>query len=647
MCGLTGLYSTMAAPERPELHRIVRAMTDTLVHRGPDSRDVWQDPDFPLALGHRRLAIIDLSPAGAQPMESACGRYMIAFNGEIYNFQDLRTQLENENGARFKGHSDTEVILAALQHWGLEKMLEAINGMFAFALWDRKFKALHLARDRFGKKPLYIGWAGSTLIFGSELKALCAHPDFRKDVSRAALTSYMRFGYVPAPLCMFEQVWQLPAGHLMSLDLPMLRGGQDLLPLMSAYWRHNDALMAARSDPLEGSDTEIFEQFKRVMAASVEERMIADVPLGAFLSGGIDSSSIVALMQERSKTAIKTYTIGFKEEGYNEAQHAAQIAKHLGTEHHELYLAPDDALDIIPDLPHIYDEPFADASALPTYLVSKFARSDVTVALSGDGGDEMLGGYNRHITGPKCWGITQNIPPLLRRPLADALQSVSPELWSKVRGKPQFGAHLHKFAQTLTKKCEGDVYMAFVSQWQNPKKMVLDGREEIIPLVDERSLVEGLSFAEIMMYWDTLSYLPGDILTKVDRASMTVSLEARAPFLDRRLYDFVWRLPIEYKIRNGKGKWLLRELLKTYIPQELFERPKQGFSVPIDSWLRGPLKDWAEDLLDEDLLREHGYLNYPVIRKCWDEHLKGRGNHAQRLWSVLMFQAWHRHWVMR
>lgn len=642
MCGITGLYSTMAAPDRAALHHIATAMNDALNHRGPDAGDLWQDPDVPLVLGHRRLSILDLSPAGAQPMESASGRYMIVFNGEIYNFKDIRAQLEADAPLTLRGHSDTEIILAAVDRWGFEKTLESLNGMFAFALWDRKIKALHFARDRFGKKPLYIGWAGSTLVFASELKAFCAHPDFARNINRTALTSYMRFGYVPAPLCIFDLVWQILPGHSISIDTQLLRGGQDLLPLMTPFWRAKDALEQAKTHPLQGDVTREFED---LLSVCVRERMVSDVPLGAFLSGGIDSSAIVALMQKQSTTPIKTYTIGFEESGYDEAAFAAKIAAHFGTDHHAMTLSAKDALDLVPEMPVMYDEPFADASALPTYLVAKFARQDVTVALSGDGGDEMLGGYNRHIAGPKCWRVTQNIPPWLRKPFAQAIQSIPETTWSAMRGKAQFGAHMHKFAASLTARAEGDVYLAFVSQFQKPKTLVHGGAEPVIPLVDPAFQVDGISFAENMMYWDVISYLQGDILTKVDRASMAASMEARAPLLDTRIYDYVWRLPMDQKIRGGTGKWLLREVLKNHIPEEMFTRPKQGFSVPIAAWLRGELRDWAEDLLDEDLLRDQGYFDYRYIRKLWAEHLKGRGAHAQKLWTVLMFQAWHRQWV--
>ena len=645
MCGITGLYSYDPAPDRQAVHRCVQAMASSIMHRGPDNGDVWQDPDVPFALGHRRLSIVDLSDHGAQPMQSRSGRYMIAFNGEIYNFQDLRTQLELEHDIDFLGNSDTEVLLAAMECWGLNKTLEAINGMFAFALWDRREKALFLVRDRFGKKPLYVGWAGSTLVFGSELKALCTHPEFSRDVNRAALTSYMRFGYVPAPLCIYEQVWSVPAGHKLALDMRMLRGGQDLGAMMESWWSHKAALEDAREEPL-GDGVDVVKDFEELLGQCVQDRMIADVPLGAFLSGGIDSSAVVSLMQRQTKNPVKTYTIGFEEAGFNEAAYAKDVAAHLGTDHHELYVSGPDTLDVVPNLPEIYDEPFADISAIPTYLVSRFARESVTVALSGDGGDEMLGGYNRHVSGPKSWAFTSNIPAPLRQAMSGAITNVPPALWDKMRpGHPQFGMHMHKFADILMKDSPGDVYLRLVSQWPTPKKMVIDGQEEIVPLVDPEQQVDGLSFSEEMMYWDTLSYLGGDILTKVDRASMAVGLEARSPLLDRRIYEYVWRLPIEHKIREGKGKWLLRQVLKNHVPEKLFERPKQGFSIPVGDWLRGPLRDWAEDLLDVYELKSQGFLNYPEVQEVWKNHLKGRGNHGTALWTILMFQDWQRRWL--
>ncbi len=647
MCGIAGIYAFEPRPDRAQIAQEIRKMSDAIASRGSDAQGQWVDSEAPLALGHRRLSILDLSPAGAQPMASPCGRYQIVYNGEIYNFQDLKNELAAKgHNEPYKGHSDTEILLRCFMYWGVQKTLESINGMFAIALWDRKVQALYLVRDRMGKKPLYVGWSGSSLLFASELKSFCAHSDFNRDISRPALTAFMRFSYVPAPLSIYRDVWQLPAGTMMALDMRMLRSGQDLLPLIEPYWNHKKALQNAQENRIENTGN-VVDDFEELLSRCVAERMISDVPLGAFLSGGIDSSTIVALMQKQASTPIKTYTIGFEEAGYDESLQARQIAQHLKTDHHEIILKAQDALNVVPKLAEIYDEPFADASAIPTYLVSRFAREDVTVALSGDGGDEMLGGYNRHISAPKAWNAWQAIPPNLHKPLAKLIRIVPPHVWAKMRPSyPQFGSHMHKFADALCAGTQSDLYLSLVSKWQKPKECVIDGYEETIPLVDQNAQIENeLSFAETMMYWDALSYLNGDILTKVDRASMAVSLEARAPLLDTRIYEYVWRLPLEMKIKDGQGKWLLRQVLQRHVPKELFNRPKQGFSVPIDSWLRGELKDWAEDLLDEYELKAAGLLNYRNISKMWQEHQKGRGNHADRLWCVFMFQSWYRKWI--
>ena len=622
----------------------VTTMTDRLVTRGPDHHAVWQDPEHPVVLGHRRLSILDLSEHGVQPMHSASGRYVLTYNGEIYNFKVLKTEIANRYA--FKGNSDSEVLLACIEIWGVHKTLDKIKGMFAFAVWDRKAQALFLARDHLGKKPLYVGWAGSELIFASELKALCAHSEFNRDIDRAALTSYMRFSHVPAPLCIYKNVCQLLPGSFIALDMRMLKSGQELSPLIERFWNPKDVLKTARAD-LRGCDEQLIGDFDALLCECVADRMVSDVPLGAFLSGGIDSSTIVAIMQKQSAKKVKTYTIGFDEQEFNEAEHAKTIADHLGTEHHEMIFSAKDALDLVAKLPEIYDEPFADASALPTFLISQFAREHVTVALSGDGGDEMLGGYTRHITGPKAWHLINNhVPANLRKPFSQMIEAVPQRWWSALRpGKPHFGLHMHKFAPLLNKETPSDVYLSLVSAWSRPKYLVHGGREETLPLVDPQMQLQDMTFEETMMYWDVIGYLNGDILTKVDRASMAVSLEVRAPLLDQRIYDFVWRLPLEAKIRDGHGKWLLRQLLAQYVPEDLFNRPKQGFSVPIAQWLRTDLKDWAEDLLDPYEIKAQGLLDYQQLETMWRRHQKGKGNHAQALWTVLMFQAWYREWV--
>lgn len=619
-------------------------MTAALALRGPDDEGLWQDPDLHLLLGHRRLSIIDLSTAGHQPMESASGRFIICYNGEIYNFRELTIELE-ALGVHFRGRSDTEVMLAAFEKWGVNQALQKLNGMFAFILWDRETGQIHFIRDRLGKKPLYIGWAGKTLVFGSELKALRAHPDFKADVNRAALTLYMRYSCVPAPHCIYNHVWQLPAGCRMTLTLTTLQAGSDLAKAIESYWYHPRVVEEARRQQKHISDAQALDEFEKHLTEAVRLRMISDVPLGAFLSGGIDSSAVVAVMQKLSGRPVKTFSIGFDEAGFDEAVFAKKVAAHLGTDHHELYLKPQDALDVIPRLPEIYDEPFADVSQIPTYMVSAFARKHVTVALSGDGGDEMLGGYVRHSVVPDMWKRVGWMPLFARRAIGGGIRAVRAERWSKlVPQQPQFGERIYKVAELLPLNGPEAVYCHLVSQFDDPAAFVTGGSEPDIPLLDPAWQPKGLSFAERMMYGDALSYLPNDVLTKVDRATMACALESRAPLLDATLFAFAWTLPHKMKIRDGKGKWLLRALLQQYLPGHLFDRPKQGFTVPVGEWLRGPLKDWAEDLLDEKRLREDSFLNTQMVRQIWDDHQNGKGRHAHQLWTVLMFQSWLEKW---
>lgn len=639
MCGITGFYAADAALTRAEMHVIGKNMAEAIAHRGPDSADLWQDPDVPLVVAHRRLAIIDLSADGAQPMASSSGRYIIVYNGEIYNYLSLKQELEDA-GAAFKGRSDTEVMLAAIEHWGLNRAVQKFNGMFAFALWDRKDRELHFARDRVGKKPLYIGWAGKDLVFASELKALHAHPGFKPAINTAALTGFLQLGYTQAPHCIYKDVWQLPPGHRASLKLDSFQSGGNLASAMKPYWNAAEKLEDARRHMNRKSDEEIIGDFEDLLTACVAERLVSDVPLGAFLSGGIDSSSVVALMQKINPAPIKTYAIGFEDAGYNEAPHARAVADHLGTDHHEHMCTGQDALDVIPMLAHMYDEPFADISAIPTYLVSKFARNDVTVALSGDGGDEMLGGYSRHIQGPQIWRKMKMMPRIFRSGISNVIQRVPVNaLDSLNRRHPQIGVKLHKVASILSLDTQEEIYTRLTQKWPVPPLQDFEEPEHGLPSPDH------LSFAEKMMFWDTVSYLPNDILTKVDRASMAVSLEARAPLLDSRIYEYAWSLPESMKIRGGNGKWLLQQVLKRHVPEELFKRPKQGFAMPVGNWLRGPLKDWAEDLLDEKALREDGLLDAGRIRKTWQAHLDGQGNHGEALWVVLMLRAWQKRWA--
>ncbi len=644
MCGITGFFETNQSRDRAEMRAIGQAMSAALTRRGPDDHGQWQDPDLPLLFGHRRLSVIDLSAEGHQPMASSSGRYVITYNGEIYNFQELSIELE-ALGAHFHGRSDTEIMLAAFDQWGINQALQKLNGMFAFALWDREARQLHLIRDRLGKKPLYMGWAGKTLIFGSELKALRAHPDFKASINRQALTLYMRYGYVPPPHSIYENVWQLPAGCRMALDLSKLKTGSDVSASIEPYWHHPRVVSEARQKQKPLSDAQAIEDFENLLTESVRKRMISDVPLGAFLSGGIDSSAVVALMQSLSERPVKTFSIGFHEAGFDEAQYAKAIAQHLGTEHHELYLKPQDAQDVIPQLPEIYDEPFADVSQIPTLMVSRFAREHVTVALSGDGGDEMLGGYLRHYTVPELWKRVGWLPLFMRRAMSGGITALKAESWNRlVPQHPQFGERIYKVAELLPQTGAEDVYKHLISRFHDPAALVLQGSEPVIPLLDPDWQPGGLNFAERMMYGDALSYLPGDILTKLDRASMAASLEARAPLLDSQIFEYVWSLPLKMKIRDGQGKWLLRQVLKNHIPAELFNRPKQGFTVPIGDWLRDPLKDWAENLLDENRLTQESYLDAKTIRGLWSEHQKGQGRHTDKLWTVLMFQSWLKKW---
>lgn len=640
MCGFTGFYALKADRTRAELHVIGDKMAKIIAHRGPDGSDLWQDPDLPLVLAHRRLSIIDLSEDGAQPMCSASERYVILYNGEVYNYLDLKRELE-DRGVSFRGRSDTEVILATIEQWGLNQALQKLNGMFAFVLWDRKDGLLHFARDALGKKPLYVGWAGRYLVFGSELKALRKHPDFMAQLNPEAMRGFLSLGYVEAPFCIYKDVWQLPPGHRMTLDLSHLKPGANLAAEMKAFWSAASKLEDARASTVNKDEDIIVQDFEDLLTLCVSERLVSDVPLGAFLSGGIDSSSIVALMQKISTQPIKTYSIGFESAGYDEAPHAKMIADHLGTDHHEHYCSAQDALDVIAQLPDIYDEPFADISAIPTYLVSRFARQDVTVVLSGDGGDEMLGGYSRHVQGPKIWNKMKMMPRIMRVGLSSVIQNVPVnQLDSLNRKHPQLGAKLHKAASIMSLNTQDDIYRQLLSKWPSLPTLGQDRFQKALGLPKT-----DLSMAEKMMFWDAVGYLPNDILTKVDRASMAVSLEARAPLLDKRIYEYVWRLPENVKIKNGQGKWLLRQVLKRHVPAKLFERPKQGFNIPVGEWLRGPLKGWADGLLDEKTLQDQGFLDAQIIRDTWHAHLNGHGHHGDALWTILMFQAWQQRWM--
>ena len=646
MCGITGFFATGRRNWTGTLTDTVARMSSTLRHRGPDDSGEWTDDASGIAFGFRRLSIIDLSPAGHQPMESASGRYVIAFNGEVYNYEAVRERLRSEGVTpAYRGHSDTEVMLTAIETWGLERAVGEFIGMFGFALWDRRERRLHLVRDRVGVKPLYYGWASDTLLFGSELKALRAHPDFQAEIDRGSVALLMRHNYVPAPYTIYKGIHKLTPGTILTIDGAASRDAQP-----RAYWSARAAAEQGVAHPFTGSEDAAEEELHALLNDAVGLRMVADVPLGVFLSGGIDSSLVAALMQARSARPVKTFTIGFHESGYNEAQHAAEVARHLGTDHTELYVTPAETMAVIPRLPSMYDEPFADSSQIPTFLVSQLARKHVTVSLSGDGGDELFGGYNRYFWGRRIWQKLRLIPSPARKAFARLLTAVPPDSWDSVfrlaapvlpSGMRQTtpGYRLHKLAGILSVSSPAEMYRRLISQWQDPSELIADAEHPTINS-DGSGAGELRDFTDRMMYVDLVSYLPDDILAKVDRASMATSLEAREPLLDHRLIELAWRLPLDMKIRDGKGKHLLRKVLYRYVPQSLIERPKMGFGVPIDEWLRGPLRGWAEELLSEPRLRREGYFNPATVRRVWDEHLSGRRNMQYQLWIVLMFQAW-------
>jgi asparagine synthase (glutamine-hydrolysing) len=654
MCGLTGFWSP--ARLNSSLEDVARRMADTLIHRGPDDAGVWVDEYAGLALGHRRLSILDLSPAGHQPMVSASDRYVIAFNGEIYNHLALREELQKVGvgGAapiHWRGHSDTETLLAAIDAWGVETALQKAVGMFALALWDRESQTLTLARDRMGEKPLYYGWVRGALVFASELKAILTFPGFDNAVERKALALYMRHNYVPVPWSIYQNIWKLPPGCLVQYSLRENRIAPDGRGAVRAYWSLREVAEQGLREPFRGSDTEAVAELDRLLRQSLSGQMLADVPLGAFLSGGIDSSTVVALTQAMSDRPVKTFTIGFHEGDYNEAKDAYAVARHLGAEHNEWYVTPQDALDVIPKLPTLYDEPFADSSQIPTHLISMLARRHVTVALSGDGGDELFGGYNRYFWSMRLWRKLSALPLSLRRAAAGMVRALSPAIWNRIFGvaspllpeRYRFtlpGDKLHKAAALFSAARPEEIYLRLVSHWEDPAAVVLGAEEPATPLTDPSAWLDCPDFEPRMMYLDSITYLPDDILVKVDRAAMGVSLETRVPLLDHRIVEFACRLPLSLKIRNGQGKWLLRQVLYQYVPRELIERPKMGFGVPIDHWLRGPLRGWAEDLLNEARLKREGFFEPAPIRLKWAEHLSGRRNWAYHLWDVLMFQAW-------
>lgn len=643
MCGLTGFFDTGSLRSRDERSRILAAMTESMAHRGPDAQGLWCSDDGVVGLGHRRLSIIDLSAAGAQPMASADGRFTVVYNGEGYNAEEMKRDLEAK-GHRFRGHSDTEVLCEGFSAWGVEGCVRRFNGMFAIAVWDGVERRLWLARDRLGIKPLHWAKFGNLVLFGSELKSLRAYPGWQPEVDRDAVAAFLRHNYVPAPYTVYRGVRKLEPGHLLTVGE---NGDIRDVP----YWNAHEVAMAGMAARVDIGETEAIDELESLLADAVHRQMVSDVPLGAFLSGGIDSSTVAALMRTKAGATVRTFSIGFDESGYDESAHAAAVAKHLGTDHTELTLRPDEALALVPGLAEYYDEPFADSSQLPTLLLSRLTRQHVTVALSGDGGDELFAGYNRYFWSRRLDKGIGWIPPALRRMGGRALTTLSPSAWDGIAAlvpsrlrPPQVGDKVHKLAEVLALD-ETALYRRLISHWRDPESLVAGSREPRGPVWDLSLLGDFPQAIDRMQYLDTVTYLPDDILTKVDRASMAVSLEARVPLLDHRVVEFAWKLPLSLKVRDGGGKWILKQVLFRHVPRELVERPKMGFGVPIVDWLRGPLREWAEDLLDERGLAAGGLVDPAPVRALWAEHLSGRRNWQYLLWDVLMLEEWRRRWL--
>ncbi len=626
-------------------------MTRAIMHRGPDDEGHWCESDIGLALGHRRLSILDLSAAGHQPMHSASGRYVVVFNGEIYNYLHIHSELEKHCPRQWRGHSDTEVMLEAFETWGVDATVKRMIGMFAIALWDKKERLLHLIRDRIGEKPLYYGIVGNAFLFASELKSMRQFRKWEGDIDRKALALYLRHNYIPAPYTIYEGIYKLIPGTLLSLSCSSANrsGWMDAKPV--PYWTARAAAARGLAEPFKGTEEDATHQLEELLRDAIHKQMEADVPLGAFLSGGVDSSTIVALMQAQSSRPIRSFTIGFHEKDYNEALHAKAVAQHIGTEHTELYIDPSDALSVIPKLPSLYDEPFSDSSQIPTFLISELTRRYVTVSLSGDAGDELFGGYNRYFWADDIWRKISWLPKKGQTLLSRILTSLSPHAWDSLfnhfapfipeRFRQRMpGEKLHKLAEILEAQNPFAMYHGLVSHWKEPTALVLNSSEPLTALTDMSRWLSTNDHILQMMYIDMVTYLPDDILVKVDRAAMGVGLETRVPLLDHRVVEFAWRLPLSMKIRNGQGKWILRQVLYKYVPKELIERPKTGFGVPIDTWLRAELRDWAENLLNTRRLKEEGYFDPVPIRQKWEEHLSGTRNWQYHLWDILMFQAW-------
>ncbi len=652
MCGIAGLWrpGTTTAVE-------VTAMATALSHRGPDDSGTWLDAETGVALSHRRLSIIDLSPAGHQPMASPDGRYLLTFNGEIYNHLDIRRELEAAGAIEWRGHSDTETLVHAIARWGLDGALERSVGMFALGLWDRHERLLSLARDRMGEKPLYYGWSNGALLFGSELKALRAATGFANPVDPAVLGLFFRYNYVPAPWSILRHVYKVEPATIVIIGREALGHAPAVPPMANGparpgigcrrYWSLDAVVTRGADESMTEQDA--VDELEARLTQSIRVQTVADVPVGAFLSGGVDSSAVVALMRNTTAAEVKTFTVGFDEPDYNEAPFAKEVAHHLGTDHHELYLAPEDIRAVIPELSSVYDEPFADSSQLPTLLLSRMTRRAVKVALSGDAGDELFGGYNRYLVSRRMWDTAARIPAPVRAGLGRAIEAVSPHAWDRLGrlpfmpSLPMLGVKAHKIGRMMrTPVGTLDIYQAASEEWhgQHPSR----AERRLRSFSDDAPRLRG-SAEEQMMHWDMATYLPGDILTKVDRAAMATSLETRVPFLDHRVVEQAWRTPLRFKIRDGQGKWVLRQVLYRHVPPALIERPKSGFAIPIGAWLRGPLRNWAEELLSPAALARTSLLDDALIRSRWRQHLGGTHDWTGALWGVLMFQAWSADWA--
>ena len=646
MCGINGFYSKAGST----FNNVIVKMNSAIYHRGPDSNGIWIDKNKGIVLGHQRLSIIDLSKTGHQPMISHSERFILTYNGEIYNNLEIRNTLEKTNPSiSWRGTSDTETLLQAIELWGIEKTLQNIVGMFAFAVWDKKNCSLTMARDRMGEKPLYFGWQGEgynkVFLFGSELKALKVHPTFNGEINRDAIALQLHHNCIPAPYSIYKNIFKLLPAHYLQLTKSDLEQG--LLPNSKSYWSLKDIAVSRASNLLAKDKTDIEDGLENLLKKTIKQQMVSDVSLGAFLSGGIDSSSIVALMQSQSVRPVKTFTIGFHEENYNEAKYAKEVAKHIGTEHTEFYVSDKMAQEVIPKLSNIYDEPFSDSSQIPTFLVSELAKNNVKVSLSGDGGDELFCGYNRYTMSKNWWNKIATVPLPLRNFLADRITSFSPKTWNKLlkfflksNYLGNLGDLMYKFSRVLRCKTLSNAYLKLTSHFDDPTSIVLNSKILETRLSNYMFELDQFDNQQKMMIFDALTYLPDDILVKVDRASMANSLEVRTPFLDHRIVEYSWQIPHSFKLKNGQGKWILRQILNKYVPKKIIERPKMGFGVPIDNWLRGSLKDWAESLLNETRLKNEGYFDQNHIRTIWEEHISMKKNWHHHLWDILMFQSW-------